>query len=103
VKKCVAKCAGLLGVQLPPETGALNPMAIEVGFLSNEKHSFLGISLRAAGAPAPLPGGESSDNVSYASITRNFSTCLVFLLLTQQFLFVVIGPQNACGLNAPPR
>jgi hypothetical protein len=46
---------------------------------------------------------ESPDNVSYASLTRNFSTCFVFLLLTEQFLFVVIGPPECVRLNAPPR
>jgi len=62
-----------------------------------------GISLRPAGRHQFRCRGESPDNVSYASVTRNFSTCFVFLLLTEQFLFVVIGLQNACGLNAPPR
>jgi hypothetical protein len=91
-------------VQLPPANWFPPPDGNRSRlFLRNEEHRFLGISLRGVGRPVPLPGGESPDIVSYASVTRNFSTGFVFLLLTEQFLFVVIGPKNACGLNAPPR
>jgi len=40
-----------------PGIGSLNPMAIEIGCISgNEKHSFLGISLRTGERHHPLKG-----------------------------------------------
>jgi hypothetical protein len=89
---------------------ALHPMSIEVGcfvgcFSVTKSTVSRNFPAGSGTSPVPLPGGESPDNISDASVARNFSTCFVFLLLTEQILLVVIviGLQNACGVNAPPR
>jgi len=48
-------------MQLPPATGSLHPIAIEVGCFSVTRIAIFGISLRAAEAVTVVPLGRPSD------------------------------------------
>jgi hypothetical protein len=78
LKQCAVKAAGLSR----PETGALHPMAIEVGCFSVPKITVLGDFLAVSrAAPVPLSGGNGLFSTPCVLFFSGPAQCSVFYLM----------------------